>query len=121
MAMLLAVHNVYPSLRPYTSPFFQLSHYNPQTGTYVQGGRDIYFAIGSIVGFTAARAIAIDWILQPIARASGLKPKTSLRFAEQGWLVVYYGGYWSFGMVGYGPRISYAGILGGMNVFRTMC
>ncbi|KAK2753929.1 sphingosine N-acyltransferase lag1 [Arachnomyces sp. PD_36] len=96
--MLLAVHNVYPSLRPYTAGFFQLSHYNPETGTYVQGWRDIYFAIGSIIGFTAARAITIDWIFQPIARAGGLKRKASLRFAEQGWLVVYYGGYWSFGM-----------------------
>lgn len=101
MAMLLAVHNAYPSLRPYTSAFIQLSHYNPEKGTYVQGSRDIYFAIGSVVGFTAARAIIIDWIFQPIAQASGLKRKTSLRFAEQGWLVVYYGGYWSFGMVRY--------------------
>ena len=109
MAMLVAVHNVYPSLRPYTSAFFKLSHYNPEKGTYVQGWGDIYFAAGSIVGFTALRAITIDWIFQPIARAAGLKRKASIRFAEQGWLLVYYGGFWSYGMVCRQPNLEERG------------
>lgn len=99
MAMLLACHNLYPSLRPYTTPFFQLSYYQPSQGVYVQGWDDIYFVISSAIAFTAIRAIAIDWVLQPLARKAGLKRKASVRFAEQGWLWLYYGFFWTFGMV----------------------
>lgn len=98
LAMIFAVHNLYPSLRPYTAPFFQLSHYQPSEGLYVQGWDDIYYVIGSAIGFTAVRAVAIDWIFRPIARYGGLKRKPSIRFAEQAWLLVYYGFFWSFGM-----------------------
>ncbi|KAL2013953.1 hypothetical protein VTN00DRAFT_1478 [Thermoascus crustaceus] len=99
LAMLLAVHNLYPSLRPYTAPFFQLSYYQPSKGVYIQGWDDIYYVIGSAIGFTAVRAIAIDWIFRPLARWAGLKKKKpSLRFAEQAWLLVYYGFFWSYGM-----------------------
>ena len=99
MAMLLACHNLYPSLRPYTTPFFQLSYYQPSQGVYVQGWNDIYFVISSAIAFTAIRAIALDWVLQPLARKAGLKRKASVRFAEQGWLWLYYGFFWTFGMV----------------------
>lgn len=100
--MLLAVHNLYPSLRPYTAPFFQLSYYQPSKGVYIQGWDDIYYVIGSAIGFTAVRAIAIDWIFRPIARSAGLKKKKpSLRFAEQAWLLVYYGFFWTCGMVSF--------------------
>ena len=98
--MLLAIHNLYPSLRPYTAPFFQLSYYNSSQDAYVQGWDDVYFVFSSILAFTAIRAIVIDWIFTPIARYAGLKKKASVRFAEQAWLVVYDGFFWSFGMVG---------------------
>lgn len=98
--MLLAIHNLYPSLRPYTTPFFQLSHYSPSQGAYVQGPDDVHFVFSSMIAFTAIRAIAIDWIFRPIARYAGLKKKASIRFAEQAWLAVYYGVFWSLGMVG---------------------
>lgn len=104
LAMLLACHNLYPSLRPYTAPFFQLSYYHPSQDVYVQGLDDIYFVISSALVFTAIRAIAIDWVFRPIARKAGLKRKASVRFAEQGWLGVYYGFFWSFGMVSLGPQ-----------------
>lgn len=97
--MLLAVHQLYPSLRPYTTPFFQLSYYRPEQGDYIQGWDDIYFVASSAIAFTAIRAITIDWILQPLARHAGLKPKAALRLAEQGWQCVYYGFFWCFGMV----------------------
>lgn len=97
--MLLAVHNLYPSLRPYTTPFFQLSYYDPAKDAYVQGLDDVYFVFSSAVAFTAIRAIFIDWIFQPVAQYAGLKKKASVRFAEQAWLGVYYGFFWSFGMV----------------------
>lgn len=99
LSTLLAVHNLYPSLRPYTTPFFQLSYYDPSTEAYVQGLDDIYFVISAAIAFTAIRAIVIDWIFQPFARYLGLKKKASVRFAEQAWLILYYGFFWSFGMV----------------------
>lgn len=99
LAMLLAVHNLYPSLRPYTEPFFQLQYYQPNTGLYTQGWDDIYFVICSAIGFTAVRAIAIDWVFWPMGRRWGLKRKASIRLAEQAWMAIYYGFFWSCGMV----------------------
>ncbi|KAL5363952.1 TLC domain-containing protein [Aspergillus floccosus] len=98
LSMLLAVHHLYPSLRPYTTPFFELSYYQPSQGVYVQGLNDIYFVASAAIAFTAIRAITIDWILRPVASRCGLKRKTSIRFAEQGWQWLYYAFFWTFGM-----------------------
>lgn len=97
---LLAVHNLYPSLRSYTTPFFQLSYYQPETGRYVLGWNDVYFVVSAIITFTAVRAICIDWTFRPLAKYLGLKKKASLRFAEQAWMAVYYCIFWSVGVVG---------------------
>lgn len=99
LSMLLAVHHLYPSLRPYTTPFFELSYYQPSQGVYVQGWNDVYFVASAAIAFTAIRAITIDWILRPVASRCGLKRKTSVRFAEQGWQWLYYAFFWTFGMV----------------------
>ncbi|KAJ5570416.1 uncharacterized protein N7459_009846 [Penicillium hispanicum] len=98
LAMLLALHNLYPSLRPYTQPFFELSYYDPASGKYVQGWDDTYFVISATLALTAVRAIAIEWILQPFSRYAGLKRKGSIRFAEQGWQVMYYSFIWAVGL-----------------------
>ncbi|KKK15718.1 hypothetical protein P175DRAFT_0535389 [Aspergillus ochraceoroseus IBT 24754] len=98
LSMLLAVHHLYPSLSPYTTPFFQLSYYQASQGLYVQGVNDVYFVASSIVAFTAIRAIAIEWGLQPMAQRWGLKRKASIRFSEQGWQFLYYSFSWAFGM-----------------------
>jgi hypothetical protein len=99
LAMLLALHNLYPSLRPYTQPFFQLSYYNESSNSYVQGWNDVYFVISAAIALTGIRAIAIEWFLQPLARACGLKRKQSLRLAEQGWQAMYYSFIWGVGLV----------------------
>lgn len=99
LAMLLALHNLYPSLRPYTQPFFELSYHDAATNTYVQGWDDVYFVFSAALGLTAVRAIAIEWILIPLARRAGLKRKGSIRFAEQGWQATYYGFIWAVGLV----------------------
>lgn len=112
LAMLVAVHNLYPSLSTYTAPFFELSYYQPSQGLYTQGWNDIYFVISSIVTFTAVRAIAIEWVLQPLARKAGLKKKAALRFGEQGWLIMYDGFFWSFGMVSISNCFLVVGFLG---------
>ncbi|PYH97576.1 longevity-assurance protein [Aspergillus ellipticus CBS 707.79] len=98
LSMLLAVHHLYPSLNPYTAPFFQLSYYQPASGDYVQGWDDVFFVASSAVAFMAIRAMIMDWILQPLAQSYGLKKKASVRLAEQGWLAVYYGFFCSLGM-----------------------
>lgn len=99
LGTLLAAHNLYPTLRPYTAPFFQLSYYQPSEGVYVQGFDDVYFVISSAITFTAVRATAIEWIFRPAARYAGLKRKASNRFAEQAWMWMYYAFFWTFGMV----------------------
>ena len=99
LTMIFAVHNLYPSLRPYTTSYLQLPHYEPTKGAYVQGWDDIYFIISSILAFTAVRAIIIDWVFEPLARNRGLKKKTAVRFAEQAWLLVYDSTFWAYGMV----------------------
>ncbi|KAJ5579000.1 hypothetical protein N7450_007867 [Penicillium hetheringtonii] len=98
LAMLLALHNLYPSLRPYTQPFFELSYYNPATNQYVQGWDDVYFVFSAALALTAIRAIAIEWVIQPLARQSGLGRKGSVRLAEQGWQVMYYSFVWATGL-----------------------
>jgi acyl-CoA-dependent ceramide synthase len=100
LSTLLAAHNLYPSVRSFTTPFFQMSYYQPETGLYIQGWGDSFFVISAIIAFTAVRAICIDWIFCPLAKHSGLKKKASVRFAEQAWLLVYDFSYWSYGMVG---------------------
>lgn len=99
LGTLLAAHNLYPTLRPYTAPFFELSYYQPSEGVYVQGFDDVYFVVSSAITFTAVRAIAIEWIFRPAARYAGLKRKASNRFAEQAWMWMYYAFFWTFGMV----------------------
>ncbi|KAJ5683247.1 hypothetical protein N7462_006412 [Penicillium macrosclerotiorum] len=98
LAMLLALHNLYPSLRPYTQPFFELSYYDPASNSYVQGWDDVYFVISAALALTAIRATVIEWILQPLGRKLGLKRKAALRLAEQGWQVLYYGFIWIVGL-----------------------
>jgi len=99
LATLLALHNLYPSLRPYTQPFFELSYYDSATNSYVQGWDDVYFVVSGALALTAVRAIVIEWILHPLARCAGLRRKASVRLAEQGWLALYYSFIWSVGLV----------------------
>ncbi|KAL4899136.1 hypothetical protein BDW74DRAFT_163929 [Aspergillus multicolor] len=98
LSMLLAVHHLYPSLSPYTTPFFQLSYYQPSQGAYIQGWDDIYFVISSVFAFTAIRAMAMEWVFVPWAQSQGLRKKASIRLAEQGWMCLYYAAFWTVGM-----------------------
>ena len=43
----------------------------------------------------------MDYLLVPLAHTSGIaKKKKKIRFAEQAWVLIYYGSFWSLGMVG---------------------
>jgi len=42
----------------------------------------------------------MDYILTPLARWAGIrKKKVQVRFAEQAWILLYYGASWSCGLV----------------------
>ncbi|KAI9676122.1 MAG: sphingosine N-acyltransferase lag1 [Caeruleum heppii] len=52
-----------------------------------------------IILFTGLRAGVMDFILLPLARWGGVGSKKGrIRFAEQAWLLLYYGVFWSLGM-----------------------
>src|SRR4051812_22795061 len=94
------LHTLHEPSRKSTQKFLRLSYSSPSSdGTYTQGIDDIYFVLAWVVNFTALRAISIDWILTPLGRYMGVEKKNHLRFAEQGWLVLYYGTFWTLGMV----------------------
>ncbi|KAJ1919542.1 Sphingosine N-acyltransferase lag1 [Mycoemilia scoparia] len=58
---------------------------------YYRGGSDIYVVLFWILGFTFLRNMVMNYILMPFARMYGVqKPKDLVRFAEQGWLTIYY-------------------------------
>ena len=53
-----------------------------------------------IVLFSGLRAGVMDYVLAPLARMLGLsKKKEVTRFAEQGWMLIYYSVFWPLGMV----------------------
>lgn len=95
------VHILSPQLRMHTRKFFSLS-YETSTGSgsvYMQGTDDVCFVVAWIVYFTALRALLIELLLQPLARILGVVKKSQLRFAEQGWIFLYYSTMWVLGMV----------------------
>lgn len=88
-----------PKARPYISKFFTLSHYNPNTGNYAVGHRDYCFMSFWIVLLTGLRAGFMKYVLAPLAKRWGVSKKDATRFAEQGWMLVYYNIFWPLGMV----------------------
>ncbi|PNS17994.1 hypothetical protein CAC42_3953 [Sphaceloma murrayae] len=99
LAFLTLTHLLFPSLRPMTTPFFTLSHLDVRTGMYHPGADDLKFVSLWIVIFTGLRAGTMDYVLTPWARSLGLhKKKTTVRFAEQAWMLVYYSVFWTLGM-----------------------
>jgi acyl-CoA-dependent ceramide synthase len=100
LALLFLAHTFIPKARPHTYKFFSLSYYNDETGKYGVGIDDGSLIAFFVVLFTGLRAGFIDHILKPLGKGLGLKSaKEALRFSEQAWLILYYGIFWSLGMV----------------------
>lgn len=94
-------HICFPRLRQTTRRFYQLSYYNPDTARYAAGWDDFYIVLYSIIALTGLRAFTLDYVLTPLAGLLGIaKRKDKVRFAEQGWVLIYYTTFWSLGMVG---------------------
>lgn len=79
-----------------------LSYYNPNTGKYAAGYDDYYFMASFVLLLTGLRASCMKWILAPLAKRWGVfSAKDATRFAEQGWMLLYYIVFWPMGMVCY--------------------
>ena len=93
-------HICFPRARQSTRKFYQLSYFNPKTEKYALGWDDFYIVVYSIIALTGLRAFTLDYILAPLAQLAGVsKGKEQIRFAEQGWVLIYDSVFWSLGMV----------------------
>ncbi|KAK3988253.1 sphingosine N-acyltransferase [Cladorrhinum sp. PSN332] len=99
VAPLLLAHICMPAARRFTSKFFELSYYNPNTGKYGAGHDDLCFIALCVVVCIGIRAALMRHVLSPLGRHWGVKnTKDATRFAEQGWMLAYYIVFWPFGM-----------------------
>ncbi|KAI9762010.1 MAG: hypothetical protein M4579_000646 [Chaenotheca gracillima] len=97
--LLTLSHLLIPKSRPHTRKFFELAYLDTETGKYGIGSSDWSLVIYWIIIFTGLRAATMDYVLVPFARWGGVeKKKARIRFAEQGWLLIYYGVFWTMGM-----------------------
>jgi len=97
--MLFSVHFFFRGARHHTAKFFQISYYNPVTGTFALGWDDIFFVFYWIIVFTGMRCAVMDYILAPLAGWLGIrKNKVRVRFTEQAWILIYAIGFWSTGL-----------------------
>ena len=93
-----SIHALSPSTRPYTGLLYQLP-YLDTNGQYLQGVDDAFFVLGWLVMLTALRAIVIASVHQTVTRYRLVSGKARTRFAEQSWLLFYYGLSFPLGMV----------------------
>src|ERR1700733_7324584 len=69
-------------------------------GRYAIGWDVLFLGMHWIVVFTGLRVIVTEYIMSPLAEKAGIhKTKGKTRFAEQAWIYVYAGLFWSVGMV----------------------
>ena len=94
-----SLHSLFPPVRQYTQLFYKLP-YPSGNGQYVQGADDGLFVLGWLILMTALRATTIEGIYQLVTQLRLVSKKACMRFAEQGFLVLYYGASFSIGMVG---------------------
>jgi acyl-CoA-dependent ceramide synthase len=77
-----------------------MSYFDSTNGMYSRGWDDMYLVFFWIVVFTGMRAAVMDYVIKPFARWGGISStKARTRFAEQGWMLLYYIVFWSLGMV----------------------
>jgi acyl-CoA-dependent ceramide synthase len=101
LVLLLALtHAFFPALRAHTSAVFAISYpSSTQPGLYAQGPNDIYMVGSFVVFFTGLRAFLLDYAFMPLATKCGIKKqKARVRFAEQAYVLSYYGFYWCWGV-----------------------
>ncbi|MCJ1400857.1 sphingosine N-acyltransferase lag1 [Xylographa trunciseda] len=92
-----SIHALSPSTRPYTELLYRLP-YLESNGQYLQGADDAFFVLGWLVMLTALRATVITSVYRIVTRYRLVSGKARVRFAEQSWLLLYYGLSFTLGM-----------------------
>ena len=106
----LSTHISIPYARRFRRPLFELSYPNGN-GEYLQGSEDALFVLGWLVLMTAIRATIIEGVYQLVTWLHLMAHKERMRFAEQGFLLVYYGTSFALGMVRKANTLSYCPLL----------
>ncbi|GAA5978743.1 hypothetical protein JCM10908_004465 [Rhodotorula pacifica] len=79
--------------------FLFLSFRQPGTELYYKGRDDAFLIAWWVIAFCFLREATMRWVFRPLARWSGIRSSRAVvRFAEQGWSLVYYTLSWSIGL-----------------------
>ncbi|KAF9548902.1 sphingosine N-acyltransferase lag1 [Mortierella hygrophila] len=94
---ILGTYALFPN--SFAKKFLFFQEYAPITNTYEKSWEDLYFCLFWVTAFTFLRATVMTYILMPMAARFGATTDRSiLRFAEQGWICIYYSCSWVLGM-----------------------
>ena len=101
--IILAVIGTYiVSPDSFAKKFLFFQEYDAATDTYEKSWDDLYFLVFWVLTFTFLRASVMNYVLMPAARRLGATTERAvLRFAEQGWICLYYSCSWVLGMVSF--------------------
>ncbi|KAF9158774.1 sphingosine N-acyltransferase lag1 [Mortierella sp. AD010] len=100
LAIILTILGTY-ALFPnsFAKKFLFFQEYDPITDTYEKTWEDLYFLLFWVINFTFLRASVMTYVLTPLARRLGATNERAVgRFAEQGWICIYYSCSWVLGM-----------------------
>lgn len=82
------------------SATFRRTSHELISGLFFEMTSDAYLIAFWVVLFWFLREASMRWLWEPLARKLNLKEgKTKVRFAEQGWNLLYYSVFWSLGLV----------------------
>ncbi|KAG0054525.1 sphingosine N-acyltransferase lag1 [Gryganskiella cystojenkinii] len=100
LVIILAIIGSYVvSPNSFAKKFLFFQEYDAVTNTYEKSWDDLYFLTFWVLAFTFLRASVMNYILMPAATRLGATTERSvLRFAEQGWICIYYSCSWVLGM-----------------------
>ncbi|KAF9899789.1 sphingosine N-acyltransferase lag1 [Lobosporangium transversale] len=94
---IMSIYVLFPT--SFAKKFLFFQEYDAITATYEKSWNDTYFVIFWVAAFTFLRASVMTYILTPMARNLGANSERSVvRFAEQGWICIYYSCSWVLGM-----------------------
>ncbi|KAI8362499.1 TLC domain-containing protein [Mortierella sp. GBAus27b] len=97
MLAVMGTYAVFPNSVAKKFLFFQ--EYDAVTETYEKTWDDMYFLTFWVATFTFLRASVMNFVLMPLSRRLGATSERSIvRFAEQGWICIYYSFSWVLGM-----------------------
>ncbi|KAF9116708.1 sphingosine N-acyltransferase lag1 [Mortierella sp. AM989] len=85
---ILATYTLFPN--SFAKKFLFFQKYDSITNTYEKTWEDIYFLLFWVISFTFLRATVMTYVLLPLACRLGVTSESVGRFAEKGWIFIYY-------------------------------